>query len=115
MSDELKEKFDAVVHAPGKTRYFTKKIVTLVVGYCATSVVKTALRNVVLEEPSKTSKVKLSLGCYGIGSVVAASTKDVIGREVDDFFDGAEKYWEMWKKATPNGSSAVTPIVPPSE
>ena len=115
MDQEVKEKLDAVVNAPGKTRYFTKKIVTLVVGYCATSVVKTALRNVVLEEPSKTSQVKLTLGCYGIGSVVAASTKDVIGREVDDLFDQIESFQKHWRNAEPTPKAPVTIVVPPSE
>lgn len=114
MEDEIKDKINAVIVAPGKTRYITKKVITLVVGYCATSVVKTAIRNVVLEDPSKTNRVKLSLGTYGIGSVVAASTKDVVGREVDDFFDGLESWKKHWK-ASANKPAPVTIVVPPTE
>lgn len=115
MDKELKEKWDAVVRAPGKTRYLTKKIITLAVGYCATHVAKTAIKNIVLEEPSKTSKVKLELGLYGIGSVVAASTKDVIGREVDDLFDGIESWQKAWKNNAPDSETPDTQDVSTTE
>jgi len=114
MDEELKEKFDEVVAAPGKTRYFVKKAATLVVGYCVASTVRVALRSVSPDPDSKTDKVKLEIGAYGVGGVVAAAAQDTISEEVDDLFDSIEKFRERWNKSD-KPSTPEPETVTPSE
>jgi len=67
-------------------RGITKMVAGLVVGHCASSVVKRALRNNVATE-GKTQKVKLEVGAYAVGATVAMRTKRVIDNDIDDLFD----------------------------
>lgn len=114
MDQNLKETYDAFVAAPGKTRIAVKWTASIIVGYCASSVVRTALRNVQFPE-NKTDKVKLSIGSYAVGAAAAQRAKRVIERDVDDAFDTVAKFRKKWQETPPLSPKTEPEIVTPTE
>lgn len=105
MEPEMQEAVDNVKkHVTA--RKVTKFIVGAIVGRCAAAVAKTAIRNVVLEDPSKIKRIELDLGCYAIGGVVATAAKQHVSEDVDAVFDVLESVRKGLKK-TP-----VTTVIP---
>jgi hypothetical protein len=113
MDPEVQEAIDNVKkHATA--RKVTKFVVGAIVGHCAAVVAKTAIRNVVLEDPSKTERLKMDLGCYAIGGVVGTAAKQYVGEDIDAAFDTFEAVKRGLKKKSP-APVTETIVVTPSE
>lgn len=114
MEPEVQEAVDNVKKHM-TARKVTKFVAGLIIGHCASAVAKTAIRNVVFEDPSKTERLKLDLGCYAIGGVVATAAKQHVSEDVDAVFDVIEQARRGFKIGVRPSENHETIVVPPSE